>query len=101
MARDAANLLQGHEYRITPVSSIVDTAWKTYKDAGRWADDKPVKPSSALRHALDTVGYSFGLPLGQADQSVQYLWDVADGEQNPEDAAQFVRGLVMGGRKKK
>lgn len=95
-ARDVANLAQGHEYRVTPVSAIVDTAWKAYKDTGKWLNNEPVPTGRVLRHALDTVGYSFGLPPGQVDQSLQYLWDFHTGEQNPEDVGQFVRELVMG-----
>ncbi|MGC8492208.1 MAG: hypothetical protein ACP5SH_10765, partial [Syntrophobacteraceae bacterium] len=101
LARDAANTFQGHEYRVTPVSDIFTAAWNAYKDTGKWWNDEPVQPSRFLRHALDTAGYSFGLPLGQADQSLQYLWDYWNGDQNPEDVAQFMRYLVMGARPKK
>ena len=50
---------------------------------------------------MDTVGYTFGLPLGQADSSLQYLWDVSDGEQRPEDVAAFMHDLLLGAARKK
>jgi hypothetical protein len=101
VARDIANWkLGGNQYRPSPVVSAIETYGSAWSDLEKLASGQ--EPSKHwLKHAADTVGYSFGLPLGQADQSLQYLWDVANGEQNPEDAGQFVRELVMGthGRK--
>lgn len=45
--------------------------------------------------------YVFGLPAGQAAQSLQYLWDVWDGTEDPEDVKEFVRALVFGAEHKK
>lgn len=101
MARDIANWkLGGHQYRPTPVVSAIETAGQAWSDAKKVTEgDDPSK--YWLRHALDTAGYTWGLPLGQADQSAQYLWDYWNGDQDPEDVAQFVRGVVMGAHRKK
>ncbi|MDR3570209.1 MAG: hypothetical protein P4L43_19465 [Syntrophobacteraceae bacterium] len=99
--RDISNAFQGHEYRITPLSDVGSAFMHTVHDTEKWWDGEDVSASKFMRHALDTAGYSFGLPLGQADQSAQYLWDVWNGDQNPEDVAGFVHDLVLGARKKK
>ena len=49
-----------------------------------------------LKHALTTAGYVFGLPTGQAASSIQFLWDVGDGTQSPQNLANWYHGLVHG-----
>ncbi|MDR3554759.1 MAG: hypothetical protein P4L55_08385 [Syntrophobacteraceae bacterium] len=101
VARDIANWkLGGNQYRPSPVVSAIEAYGSAWSDLEKLGSGQ--EPSKHwLKHAADTVGYSFGLPLGQVDQSLQYLWDVGEGEQNPEDAAQFVRELVMGSSRRK
>lgn len=100
--RDITNALStGREYKPTPVVSILEAAWKTGKDINNWyTGEKDVSPKW-LRHSLETVGYTFGLPTGQPAQSLQYLWDVWDGEQRPEDLADFAQGLFFPPSQKK
>ncbi|MGC8492481.1 MAG: hypothetical protein ACP5SH_12155, partial [Syntrophobacteraceae bacterium] len=101
VGRDVANYILGdRQYRLSPVVSSIENWGAVVKDAKKMAAGE--EPSEHwLRHAADRVGYSFGLPMGQFDQSMEYLWDMWDGEQEPEDVAEFVRGMVMGAGKKK
>lgn len=57
-----------------------------------------------LEHAIETAGYAtaipglggVALPTGQAAESAQYLWDVADGHIDPVSWGQFMHGLIYG-----
>ncbi|HYA40483.1 MAG TPA: hypothetical protein VEF34_04235 [Syntrophobacteraceae bacterium] len=98
--RDFANAIStGREYKPTPALAIVDALRKSTRDIEKWYEEEDVSPHW-LRHSLETAGYVFGLPTGQAAQSLQYLWDVWDGEQDPEDVKEFMQGMVFGGKKK-
>jgi hypothetical protein len=101
VVRDIANAAStGRDYKPTPALSIIEAGKKSYKDVENLSQGEDVSPHW-LRHSLETAGYAFGLPTGQAAQSLQYLWDVWDGEQNPEDVKEFMHGMVFGGTKKK
>jgi len=79
--------------------AALETGHKTAKDIEKLFAGEDVSPHW-LRHSLETAGYVFGLPTGQAAQALQYLWDVSDGEQNPEDVREFVKGVVFGAKSK-
>lgn len=49
-----------------------------------------------IKNAIVAPGYFLGLPTGQLGTSVQYLADVAEGDQRPEDAGDVVKGIVKG-----
>jgi len=49
-----------------------------------------------IKNAIVAPGYFLGLPTGQLGSTVQYLADVAEGDQNPDDAGDVVKGIVKG-----
>ena len=49
-----------------------------------------------LKHTVTTAGYVFGLPLGQPASTAQFLWDVSQGDQNPETVGDWLRGVMHG-----
>ena len=98
IARDIAQSQYfGREYTPTPVADIVTSTTKTAKDiaAATGYSDKEVS-DHWLKHAIQTAGYTFGLPLGQPAQSVQWLWDVWNGDQDPKDMAGWLHGIMYG-----
>jgi hypothetical protein len=96
VVRDVANSIStGRDYNPTPAVSIVKSVAATAKDVagvvnGQGPSDKWVQ------HAVQTAGYVFGLPTGQASSSAQFLWDVADGKQDPQGLADWWKGLKNG-----
>lgn len=96
VVRDVANAVStGRDYQPTPAVAVVKAVGAEAKDiggavSGEGASDKWVK------HAVQTAGYVFGLPTGQASNAVQYLWDVGDGKQDPQGLADWWHGLKDG-----
>jgi hypothetical protein len=81
----------GKDYEMSPVSALVsntDRLLSDLKDGStheRW-----------IKHAMTEAGYIFALPLGQPGSTVQFLSDVWNGKQHPEDIAEWWRGLTSG-----
>lgn len=46
--------------------------------------------------AIEAAGYGFGLPVAQPKRSVRFLFDVAEGNVEPEGVTDWVRGLLFG-----
>jgi hypothetical protein len=80
----------GRDYKRTPAISIIEAGKKTYKDLENLTQGKDISPQW-LRHSIEAAGYVFGLPIGQAGQSLQYLRDVKE----------FMHDLVFGAPPKK
>jgi hypothetical protein len=54
-------------------------------------------PTRAERHAVSCCGARIlHLPLGQPGLTAQYIWDVWNGEADPETLAEFARGAAFG-----
>lgn len=93
----AASAATGRDYTATPAAQMVNSMFKSYKDlaAATGLSDHEVS-DKWLKHAVQNAGYVFGLPTGQVSGSVQFLWDVMHGDQNPRDVADWLHGLVYG-----
>jgi len=52
-----------------------------------------------VQHAVTAPGYFFGLPTGQLGSTSQYLYDVAQGNQNPQGVGDVAVGIVKGPQK--
>lgn len=87
----AAHYLEGRDYEVSPIKSVVDSGDALLKDVeGKSHTDQYIK------HALSTAGYVFGLPLGQVGATSQFLSDVWNGKQNPRDIAEWWHGVSTG-----
>ncbi|KAG0013820.1 hypothetical protein BGZ81_000822, partial [Podila clonocystis] len=96
VARDiAGSVLGGRSYVATPAAQMVITTLRSAKDLSHLMRDEDVS-DTWRQHALQTAGYVFGLPTGQAAQTGLYLWDVMQGEEDPQDLADWWRGVVYG-----
>jgi hypothetical protein len=91
----ASSAMTGEDYKLSPVVQMASSLAKTGKDISAVAHGQPT-PQQWVKHAVTNVGYVFGLPTGQASSTVQFLWDVADGRQSPQDVADWYHGLVFG-----
>lgn len=100
LVRDMAKAaISGRKYEMSPVGHGVDaliTAFGDVMDA--MTPDAEVSPKW-VRHLAEAPGYLFGLPTGQPSVTLQYLWDVADGDEDPEGGLDFLRGVFFGVKK--
>ncbi|KIL98828.1 Phage protein [Paramagnetospirillum magnetotacticum MS-1] len=101
--RDLAKAaISGRHYEMSPVGKALDSLLVLGKDAGAALGLSDHEVSDRwLRHAIETPGYVFGLPTGQPAGTIQYLWDVSNGDENPDGALDFIRGLAFGPSHKK
>lgn len=102
LVRDAANMVENdlgggyaRGYQFTPVARVIDTLWKTAKDAGNAVSGGDVS-ERWVQHALETSGYIFGLPLGQGGQTGQFLYNVWNGDEQPDGVGEWLKGLTFG-----
>jgi conjugative element/phage-associated large polyvalent protein len=98
IVRDVAHAaFLGKDYEATPAASIVKSFAATAKDVTAATGIRDAEVSDKwLRHAIETAGYTFGLPLGQPAGSVQFLWDVMNGTADPEGLREWMHGITYG-----
>jgi hypothetical protein len=66
----------GFGYQFTPAARAVETVGKLIDDMVKAFDpDQDVDGKQATRHAIETTGYVFGLPLGQVSTTFGNVWD--------------------------
>jgi hypothetical protein len=101
--RDLANVTerkvsgQFSEFGTAPIYRSFEGLLRIGDDAVRKAEGK--NPSQRwLRTAIETPGYFLGLPTGQAAATADYLYAVANDEQQPEDVQDVVAGVAKGRR---
>jgi hypothetical protein len=98
LLRDAAKAaISGRGYEMSPVVHAVDTVIRSSADAWRamGISDKEVS-DRWVKHAVESAGYVFGLPTGQPAGTAQYLWDLLNDKESPENLADFMRGVMYG-----
>lgn len=96
--RDIAHsVFLGRDYEATPAAQIVKSFLASGKDlaAAAGATDSEVS-DKWVRHAMETAGYTFGLPLGQPAGTAQFLWDVIHGDQDPQGVTDWMHGVIYG-----
>lgn len=91
----ASSAMSGEDYKLSPVVQMVSSLGKSGKDIVNAAEGKPVS-DQWVKHAVQNTGYVFGLPTGQGASTAQFLWDVGDGKQSPQDLSDWYHGLVFG-----
>jgi hypothetical protein len=91
----SAHYLSGKDYSVTPAAGMVDAVGKSGVDAANALTGKETDPK-ALKHTVTTAGYLFGLPLGQVSSSAQFIWDVSQGKQDPQNLQDWWNGILHG-----
>ncbi len=83
------------EYAVTPLARVAGSVEDTLGDVIKLVTEG--EPGDRwVKHAIETPGYFIGAPTGQAANTVQYLSDLIDGDQEPENVVEFVTGLLKG-----
>jgi len=92
LARDVVgHFAGGKDYEMSPVASIVGSTDRLLKDVNGQADG-----DRFIKHAMTEAGYILGMPLGQVGSTSQFLSDIWTGHQDPQDIADWWRGLTTG-----
>lgn len=80
------------------LSPVVSAAEQTFRAAGTIAGaiENDKRYSNALRDGLVAIGMTTGIPTGIISRPSAYLLDVKEGKANPENPADFARGLLSG-----
>jgi hypothetical protein len=86
----------GHASRETPIGQIGHALYSAGSDVANAIHGEKEVSARWLRHAADAAGYILHLPLGQPGLTTQYIWDVWNGEADPETLAEFARGAAFG-----
>ena len=96
LVRDiAAAAVHGRDYAFTPIEQIGKSVVGTVQDAMKLAHGE--EPSKhAFQRAAETAGYALGLPIAQPAATVKFLWDVMDGEADPETLKDWWTGVMTG-----
>ncbi|AFV50631.1 hypothetical protein G169_gp16 [Pseudomonas phage AF] len=102
LVRDLASSLEsGWAYKgATPIGEVFNTLSKAGAAGKSAAEGKDVDTARAAGLAIDTIGYSFGLPVAQPKRTVKYLIGVAEGDIEPEGVTDWTRGVIFGPPKK-
>ncbi|NOW44170.1 hypothetical protein FHW96_000297 [Novosphingobium sp. SG751A] len=79
---------------MTPIQRAAESFEQSAGDLGNLARGEPTK--HATKDLLETAGYVTGLVPGQVASSIQFLVDVARGDQHPQSAYEVWRGLSTG-----
>jgi hypothetical protein len=83
VARDViGGMTSGFGYQFTPAARGIDTIAKLLDDIRKAFDpDEEVDGVKATKHAVETAGYLFGLPLGQVTTTFSQVWEgLEDGD---------------------
>ena len=95
IARDVAGYLERGHGAETPMSRMIHALGDQAKDIGHAVSGDDVS-GKWLKHAIETPGYVLGAPTGQLATSAQYLWDVSNGKEDPQDVKEWAHGLMYG-----
>jgi len=82
-------------YSISPVSSAGSAVLRTGDDITDLLTGEEVS-EKWLKNTIQTAGYFVGLPTGQISSTAQYVKEVFDGTQAPDNVAEFLYGLAKG-----
>jgi len=85
-------------YSATPITGVGSALEDSVKDLSDLAAGEDVS-DRWLKHTIQTPGYLIGLPTGQIASSSQYIYDVFNGDQEPEHVGEFLFGLMKGPQK--
>ena len=90
----------GYGFQVTPAARGGDEFVKLLTGLSKLATDEDVDMQQLVKTGINTAGYFYGLPAGQFNNTAMYLWDLADGDADPEGVLDAARGLTMGPSKK-
>lgn len=103
VVRDIASAaIHNRDFVPSPLIGMVNDTKKTVKDIASLVGIREEEPNPQLiKNTMRTFGYLTGAPTGQLGTSAQFLWDVSEGEEDPEDLADWLQGIAKGTIKEK
>lgn len=98
--RDAASMIEGYSHAgQVGVESWLNTLVVAGKDILHLAQGKEVK--APIKNISNAIGVGLHIPgMGQIGTTAQYLSDVQQGKEHPQDALDVARGVAFGPPKK-
>lgn len=91
--------LSGHAGSLSPAWQAINAGRQAAGAvAGLVTGDKDA--GAAAKSVVTAGGYLLGVPTKPLTRQGSYLWNVAVGEETPEDAAEFIKALLHGAPKK-
>lgn len=102
LVRDLASSLEsGWAYKgATPIGEVFSSLSRLGAAGKSAAEGGEVETARAAGLAIDTIGYTFGLPVAQPKRTAKYLIGVAEGDIEPEGVVDWTRGVIFGPPKK-
>jgi hypothetical protein len=94
--RDLANAaINGRDYTITPLEQAGKSLVKAAVDAKHYMTGEETSPHP-IKNAAQAAGYAFGLPTGQLSGTGSFLWDVYNGDADPQGIKEWYEGIQNG-----
>lgn len=87
--------VSGRDYTISPLEQVGKSVVKAAQDGWKLTQGEPVS-AHAGKNAMEAAGFVAGLPTGQLSTTGSFLWDVYNGDAQPEDARDWYNGLTSG-----
>lgn len=96
--RDLASSIEsGWGYNgLTPLGDLFATLGKLAAVGGKAVEGEEVELERVSLLAIEAAGYGFGLPVAQPKRTLRFMFDVADGDVEPEGVTDWMRGLLFG-----
>lgn len=96
--RDLASSIEsGWGYKgATPIGELFSTLNKLATVGGKAIEGEDTDLERVTMLGIEAVGYGFGLPVAQPKRSLRYLFDVAEGDIEPEGITDWMRGVLFG-----
>lgn len=88
------------DIRVSPVFDMIQRLWDTSVSAGDALVDEDREVDQRLAFdVFEGAGYLLNLPTGQTRVTIEYLYDLLEGDRKPEGPGDVLRGLTMRPRK--
>ncbi|KGM54669.1 hypothetical protein N800_06735 [Lysobacter daejeonensis GH1-9] len=88
-------------YRLSPVQSIPEAWSRLSRDVTKAMGGEELEARKVARNAVNVAGYTLGLPLAGPWRHVDYLWRVAEDEENPESIPEFAAAVIVAKREQR
>jgi len=94
--RDLASAaINRRDYAISPLESAGKAVVKATEDAEKVVTGQPM-PEHVGKEVAQAAGYAVGLPMGQLSQTGSFLWDVYNGDVDPQSIKDRYTGIQNG-----
>lgn len=94
--RDLANAaVNGRDYTITPLEQAGKSIVKAAVDTTKFVQGEEMSPHAGKNFA-QAAGYALGLPTGQLSGTGSFLWDVYNGDADPQGLKDWYTGIQNG-----